>query len=85
MFRTQIQLTDEQARALKKLAQEKNVSMAAIIRDSVDVVLHSRGAVSRDEQIQRALAVVGRFHSGKSDISVHHDDYLAESYGDHNK
>ncbi|MHB9111970.1 MAG: ribbon-helix-helix domain-containing protein [Thermoleophilia bacterium] len=82
MFRTQIQLTNEQARALKKMAQEKNVSVAAIIRESVDEVLRSQGAVSRDEQIQRALAVVGRFHSGKHDISVHHDDYLAEAYGE---
>lgn len=85
MFRTQIQLKDEQARALKKLAQEKNISMAALIRDSVDNILRSQSAVSSDEQVRRALEVVGRFHSGKSDISVHHDDYLAESYGDHNK
>ncbi|MEK6536845.1 MAG: CopG family transcriptional regulator [Actinomycetota bacterium] len=85
MFRTQIQLTDEQARALKKLAHKKNVSVAALIRGSVDEVLRSQGAVSREEQIRRALAVAGLFHSGKTDISERHDDYLADIYGDYKK
>jgi hypothetical protein len=26
------------------------------------------------------MEIVGRFHSGRSDISVRHDDYLDESY-----
>jgi hypothetical protein len=26
------------------------------------------------------MAAAGRFHSGKSDIAVNHDDYLAEAY-----
>jgi len=29
---------------------------------------------------QRAFAVAGRFHSGRSDISSQHDEYLAASF-----
>ena len=40
MVRTQIQLTEEQARRLKALAAEQGVSMAELIRRSVDTVLN---------------------------------------------
>lgn len=36
MIRTQIQLTEEQARALKALAAARHVSVAELIRQSVD-------------------------------------------------
>lgn len=29
---------------------------------------------------QRALSAAGRFHSGRSDVAIDHDQYLAESY-----
>lgn len=29
---------------------------------------------------QRAISAAGRFHSGHSDISIHHDDHLCTSY-----
>jgi hypothetical protein len=32
------------------------------------------------EQRRRALAAVGRFHSGRSDLAAEHDSYLSETY-----
>lgn len=85
MVRTQIQLTEAQVRELKKIATEQDVSMAALIRDSIDEMLKSRQGVSWEERKRRALEVTGKYHSGKSDVSQRHDDYLAEIYGDSKK
>jgi len=82
VLRTQIQLTEEQARALKDLAHREGKSVAELTRQAVDYWLQKVGSVSAEERRQRALAVVGRFHSGLSDISERHDDYLAEAYGE---
>jgi predicted DNA-binding protein len=81
MIRTQIQLTDEQASRLRDEARRSGLSMAEIIRQSVDRHLERSGdgppgVVSR----LSALDVVGRFHSGKSDVAAKHDDYLEEGY-----
>lgn len=81
--RTQIQLTEVQASRLQSLAAERHVSVASLIRDSVDNLLEYEYAVPREELIKRSLEVAGRFHSEKGDISEHHDDYLAEAYGEH--
>jgi hypothetical protein len=80
MVRTQIQLTEEQAEALKSLAAEQRVSVAELIRQSVDQLIQSTENLSRTERRKRAMSVVGMFHSGQHDISSRHDDYLAESY-----
>ena len=80
MIRTQIQLTEEQAKAIKALAVKHNTSVAALIRRSVDALLQEAAGVDRVERRRRALAAAGRFHSGKTDISTKHDDYLTEAY-----
>ena len=52
MVRTQIQLTDEQARHVKRLAAEQQVSMATVIRQGVDLLLRSaETAVTDDERM----------------------------------
>mgnify|MGYP005873008363 CR=1 FL=1 len=79
--RTQIQLTEEQAQALKRLAADRHVSMAEIMRRSMDRI-HSYAGTSEDERWQRAGAVAGRFRSGKTDIAANHDRHLAEAYGE---
>ena len=81
MIRTQIQLTEEQARRLRDEARQSGQSVAELIRQSVDRYLEHNaafpsGVVSR----LSALEVAGRFRSGKSDVAVKHDDYLDESY-----
>ncbi len=80
MVRTQIQLTEEQAAALKRLAAAKRVSVAELIRQGVENLLHSIGTISPEERRKRALAVAGRFHSGISDLSRKHDEHLAEAF-----
>ena len=79
MERTQISLTEEQATRLRGLARQRHTSMAALIRDAVDTTYPE---TDDDERWQRFLAASGRFESGKTDISEHHDDYLAVDFGD---
>lgn len=85
MIRTQIQLTDQQALELKRLAGERRVSVASLIRECVDGLLRYECAVSREELINRSLEAVGKYHSEEGDLSEHHDDYLAQAYGDYKK
>ncbi len=80
MIRTQIQLTEEQARAVKALALARRTSVAELIRQSVDELLRTAVGADPAERRRRAIAVAGRFHSGKRDISTRHDEYLAEAY-----
>lgn len=79
MVRTQIQLTEEQSRALKRMASAWGVSVAQLIRDSVNALIRSSPTIDTEERRRRALAAAGRFHSGKADLSTHHDQYLKEA------
>jgi hypothetical protein len=81
MVRTQIQLSDSQAHALRALAAAEGRSMADIIRESVEVLLADRGVRDRAEVARRALAAVGAFHSGVGDLASEHDRYLTEAFG----
>ena len=80
MVRTQIQLTEKQADELKKLAKKKNVSMARLIRDSVDNILTKSRPVRSEEVKRRAMAAAGSLRSGVPDLATNHDTYLAEAY-----
>jgi len=79
MVRTQIQLTEAQAEALKSLAAREGRSMADLIRSSVDSLLQGVGHVSRAERRKRGLSVVGRYRSAPPDLSEGHDRYLEEA------
>jgi site-specific recombinase len=79
MIRTQIQLTEDQAKALKRLAATRRVSIAELIRQGVDTVLRSNAGIDLDEKRRRAIEAVGKFRSGQRDISEKHDNYLAEA------
>ena len=81
MVRTQIELNQAQIRALKGLAADRGVSMAELIRQSVDLFLRSAGYPDDGQLRIRALAASGRFHSGRSDIATAHDEYLPEAFG----
>ena len=81
MIRTQIQLTEEQANRVKRIAAERQTSMAEVIRDSIDRMLATpEVAVPREERVRRARAAAGRFRSGCTDISAQHDRHLAQAY-----
>ncbi len=80
MVRTQIQLTEEQSKALKKLSAQRDISVAELIRQGVDSLLRSSGTISQTERRQRAIKAAGQFRSGQADLSEKHDVYLAEVY-----
>ena len=81
MVRTQIQLTEDQARHVKRVAAERGVSMATVIRQGVDLLLRSaETAVTDDERADRAVSAAGRFRSGGGDGAVDHDRHLREAY-----
>lgn len=82
MVRTQIQLTEEQARLLKQRAAQHGVSMAQIVREAVQDYLDRAAGVDSVERKRRAWAAAGQFHSGREDIAEDHDRYLSEAFGD---
>jgi len=81
MIRTQIQLSEEQARHLRAMARREGVSMAEIVRRCIDTTLQGRNA-DAGRKYEAARKVVGRFvdRSGARDISARHDDYLDEAF-----
>lgn len=81
MVRMQIQFTDEQAQALKRVAAEREVSVAALAREAVDRLLIESGVTSTDEGRAAALAIMGKFQSDRTDVARNHDLYLADAYG----
>ncbi|HJW91309.1 MAG TPA: ribbon-helix-helix protein, CopG family [Anaerolineales bacterium] len=80
MIRTQIQLTEAQNEILKHLAAREGKSVAELVRQGVDQMIRSRLVVDPAEVRRRAIAVVGKFHSGNEDLSAEHDRYAAEAY-----
>jgi hypothetical protein len=79
MERTQIQLTPEQAKKVRRAAADRGISMAAFIRTAIDEQLASEEVTRRRE---RAIASVGGFRSGRRDVSKRHDDYLADAFAE---
>lgn len=75
MIRRQVQLTDKQDAALRRLARRRRVSVAAVVREAVD-------RISRDDDAawRRAFAVVGKYRSSGGNVAEEHDRYLAEIY-----
>lgn len=71
----QIQLTDEQARALRRAAAEQGVSVASLVRRLIDA------AAPKSARTARARAAIGRFASGAGTVSREHDRELEEAYG----
>jgi len=80
MKRTQIQLTEEQARKVKRIAAHRGVSMAEVIRDAIEEASRTNRHGVREEKRQRAVEILGKFKSGKRDVSKKHDDYVAEAF-----
>jgi len=79
--RTQISLEPDQADRLRRLARQRGVSMAHLVREAVDRTYGTALSPTRAELVERALAAVGCGHSGLDDVAVRHDDYLDGIYG----
>ena len=80
MVRTQIQLTETQMEMVRRLAGERHLSMAEVIRQGVEMLLRAPLPPDRKVQTQRALEAAGRFRSGHRDTSAEHDEVLSEAY-----
>jgi hypothetical protein len=78
MIRTQIQLSESQSKQLKRLAEIKGMSVAELIRISVDALLATTPVVDREQMKERAMALAGRF-SGPVDLAENHDAHLVEA------
>jgi len=79
MVRTQIQLTEEQAKKLRELSLLRHESIASLIRRAINRFLitgkHDLSALYR-----KADSVVGKFKTTHPDTSVKHDHYLDEDF-----
>jgi hypothetical protein len=80
MIRTQIQLTPEQAAALRAMSAQRHLSVAELIRISVDSFVAREAGAGVERKRARAASVVGRFVSRAGNVSVEHDRYLAEAF-----
>jgi hypothetical protein len=80
MERKQIRLTRQQEAAVRRLAARRKTSDAAIVREAVDHWLRTHAnQAGLAERWERALRVVGKFNSGRKDISQKHDREFAEA------
>lgn len=77
MVRMQIQLNQEQAEKVRRLAYERGMSIAALVREAVDGLGETEAAARR----RRAVAAIGKGRSGLPDLGERHDDYLDEAWG----
>jgi hypothetical protein len=75
MVRTQIQLTSDQSAALRRLAGERGVSVAALLREAADSIVASGVARHREN----ALRAIGAYASGRTDVSSNHDDHFVDT------
>lgn len=81
MIRTQIQLTEQQSQRLHEEARRAGLSVAELIRRSVDQFLGQTSSTGRLSAGRTSmLEVVGRFDSGLTDVSSRHDHYLDQDY-----
>ena len=80
MIRTQIQITEEQARQIKLLAAREKKSIAEVIRESIDMRLQRQTGADETILRRRAIEIAGKYRSGVDDLAENHDRYLAEAF-----
>jgi predicted DNA-binding protein len=80
MIRTQIQLTEEQSTRLKAMAARRGISIAKLIRQSIDVLLSRSDERPPEDLYRRAARAAGKYRSGNRDVAERHDDYLNRDY-----
>jgi hypothetical protein len=75
-----IQLTSEQEEALRRVAEMRQKTVEDIIAEWVQRLVEESVDSDWENRRARALNAVGRFRSGKRDVSEKHDKYLAEAF-----
>ncbi len=79
MIRTQIQLDESQYESLRALAARRSQSVAYLVRESVERLLHESGR--RDSWADLWKAVGSCHDPGDArDVSVNHDEHLANAF-----
>lgn len=78
MIRTQISLTEDQMRRVRREARRRGVPIAEVVRDAVDRVV-PQDPGGRRAKLERALRAAGRFRSGTGDAAARHDEIAGES------
>ena len=76
MRRTQIYLPAELTNALDRLARQRGVSRAELIRQAAERLLVEAGATARGED-DPILGLIGLAHGEGGNVSEEHDTYLA--------
>ncbi|MBK7974571.1 MAG: CopG family transcriptional regulator [Deltaproteobacteria bacterium] len=81
MIRTQVQLTEQQLRQLRKVAIRDGVSIAEVIRRCIDRGIGDRLGDS-DTAYEAAATCVGSFRDrdDASDVAEEHDGYLGDAF-----
>lgn len=82
MLRKQVQFTERQVARIRREAARQGISESAVIREALDKGFGGDARGPTDEQWERALAVVGKFPSGLTDLSAEHDRYLGDDLYD---
>jgi hypothetical protein len=80
MIRTQIQLTESQARRLRAVAREQRISLAEAIRRCIDDASAVAPAPSRAARYARAASLIGAFSSRTKSLSTDHDKHLEDAF-----
>jgi hypothetical protein len=77
-----VRFTPEQARRLRALSRREGVSVAELVRRSVDRAL-SDEASRPTARYQQASRLVGTFHDreGAANLSKAHDEHLSNAFG----
>lgn len=78
MIRTQVSLTEQQMERLRRIARDRGVSIAAVVRDAIDALPDG----DRERRIERFLAACGSFDSGCDNTAEEHDAVLDEAFRD---
>ncbi len=76
----QIYLDKEQDDALRRLSEERQVSIAALIRESVDLMLSKLSAEN-----DPAWDIIGIGSSAIADLGEAHDQYIVETLEEETK
>lgn len=91
MKRMMVQLTEEQVKVLKELAEARKTSVSKLVRESVATyIVAAPKETTMEAKRRRALAFIEYIEEnpekfsdvdGRTDVSINHDKYLAEIYG----
>lgn len=82
MTTVQVELTEEQASAIQRMAELRGATWSSAIAHVLDRYFGLEARPDRDEIRRRAKAAAGAGDSGLTDVSRKHDDYLAEAFAD---